>query len=72
MKPAYNEKPVPDQLFLSADVHYDQMKNHLTSQDFSTKSEADIERWVHVEYPMHEPHMDTHISGLQAVLPQWA
>jgi len=49
VNPARNKKPVPDQLFLSADVHYDQMKNHLTSQDFSTKSEAGIERWVRVE-----------------------
>jgi len=34
--------------------------------------EATIASSVRDVYPMHEPHMDTHISGLQAVLPQWA
>jgi len=46
---AYNKQPVPDHLFDAADQHFALMKKTLTSQDFHSKAQADVERWLRVE-----------------------
>jgi len=46
---SYSKHPVPDHLFDAADEQYAMMKKTLTSQDFQSKPEAAVERWLQVE-----------------------